>query len=53
MQNSNPSFAVSFGWECQCGAWGKARTVGQAEQAIVAHKEQRKEDRGEVKLTRL
>jgi len=53
MQNSNPSFAVRFSWECKCGAWGTARTEVQAEQAIVAHKEQCKEGCGEVKLTRL
>jgi len=39
MQNSNPSFAVRFTWECQCGSWGTARTEAQANQAIVAHKE--------------
>ena len=42
MQNSNPAFAVRFSWECRCGAWATARTEVQAEQAVVAHKAQRK-----------
>ena len=53
MQNSNPSFAVRFSWECQCRAWGTARTETQAERAIEAHKEQGKEGCGEIKLTRM
>ena len=53
MQNSNPSFAVRFSWECKCGTWGTARTEVQAELAIAAHKEQRKEGCGEVKFTRV
>ena len=43
MQNSNPAFAVRFSWECACGALGTARTEVQAEQALVAHKDLRKE----------
>ena len=53
MQNSKPSFMVRLSWECQCGTWGPARTESQAKQAIVAHKEQRKEGCGDVKVTRL
>jgi hypothetical protein len=53
MQNSNPSFAVRFSWECQCGAWGTARTENQAKRAIEAHKEHRKDGCGECKLTPL
>ena len=53
MQNSNPSFAARFSWECPCGAWETARTEFQAEQAIVAHKELGKEGCAECKVTRL
>ena len=48
MQNSNPSFAVRFSWECRCGTWGTARTETQAQQAIVAHKEQLKDGCGDA-----
>ena len=53
MQNSNPSFAVRYSWECSCGTWGTARTEDQAIKAIESHKEQRKEGCGQYKLTRL
>ena len=53
MQNSNPSFAVRFSWECPCGAWGTARTEVHAEQAIAAHKEHPEQDCGAVNVTLL
>jgi len=53
MQNSNPSLAVRFSWECSCGTWGTSRTEDQAVKAIEAHKLGRKEGCGQYKLTKI
>ena len=53
VQNSNPSFAVRFSWECSCGTWGTARTEDQAVRAIEAHKEHRKDGCGQHRLTKI
>ena len=53
MQNSRPSFAIRFSWECSCGTWGTARTENQALKAIEEHKEKRKEGCAQYKLTKL
>jgi len=52
MQNSRPSFAVRYTWECSCGVWGTARTENQAVKAIETHKQRGKEGCGRYKLTK-
>ena len=53
MQNSNPSFAGRYSWECSCGSWGTARTEDQALKALEVHKELGKGDCRQYKLTKL
>ena len=57
MQNSRPSFAVRYSWECSCGTWGTARTEEQAIAAAKLHqagrKAQSEEGCGQYKLSKI